>query len=263
MTRRFKPTGIPIEVGPTGSVGVPIFIQDQTTFPLDLWFLERLSATTTAADTTLGGVTFTATTGHGIVNGNVIEINNTVTFIQAIVTGVATDVITLDQPINHVYPSGSQLIVSNRGMNVVGTPASPRVFSIAPEAGQRGDFTRVLKAVTDATAMDFSTFGGVATLANGCVFRLKIEGGDFFNLFNWKNNGEFIIRGFDHEFQTKVGGGSHSFTARSTWAGQDKRGVALRVDGSRLEELQVLVQDDLTGLTSFNMVAQGHALQED
>lgn len=262
MTRRFKPTGIPIEVGPTGSIGVPVFIQDQTTFPLDLWFLERLNVTTTAALTTLGGITFTATTGHGIVTGDVIEVNDTTTFIQAVVTGVATDVITVDSPINHAYASGSQLIISNKNMNVLGTQASPRVFTVAPEAGQKGDFTRVIKTLRDNVAMDFTTFGGIASLGNGCLIRLKIVGGDFFNLFNWKNNGEFVLRAFDHSFETKVGGGEHSFTGRSTWGGQEKRGVALRVSGDRLEEIQVLVQDDLTSLTNFEMVAQGHALQD-
>jgi hypothetical protein len=261
--KRFRPAHTPIEVGPTGTMGVPTFIQDQTTFPLDLWFLERLNDATIAVDTVLGAASFTATAGHGIVDGNVIEINNTTTFIQAIVTNVATNVITIDQPINHVYLAASQLIVSNKNMNVLGTQGSPRIFTIAPEVGQKGDFTRIISTLSDASAMDFTTFGGQSALANGCVLRLKLAGGDFFNLFNWKTNGEFIVRAFDHSFQTKIGGGEHSFTARSTWGGQSKRGVVLRVEGTRLEELQILVQDNLTGLTDFNMVAQGHALQED
>jgi hypothetical protein len=263
MTRRFKPTGVPIEVSNSGSIGVPVFIQDQTTAPLDLWFLERLNETTIAADTVIDAITFTATTGHGIAIGDIVEINNTTTFMQAEVTNVATDVITVDSPINHVYASGSALIISNADMNVLGTAGTPRVFSIRPEGGQSGDFTRIIATILDSSSMDYTTFGGISGgISNGCVLRLKLGDDDFYNLFNWKTNGDWAVRSFDALIETKTGGGAHSFLGRSTWASQGKRGVALRVDGDLLQEIQVLVRDNLIGLDRFRMVAQGHALQE-
>ena len=70
------------------------------------------------------------------------------------------------------------------------------------------------------------------------------------------------MHSFDGMFQSKSGGGEHAFVGRSTWGGQSKRGVVLRVDGNLGEEVQLVIQDDLTGLTDFLMVAQGHTTAE-
>lgn len=75
-------------------------------------------------------------------------------------------------------------------------------------------------------------------LTRGCLLRVKKPTGDFVNLFNWKTNGGFIIRSFDHSFQEKVGVVPN-------------------------EELQIVIQDDLSsGLAEFLALAQGHELQE-
>jgi hypothetical protein len=250
------------ETSARGITGLGVFVQDQTTDALDIAFLESLNETTIAADTVRDTNTFTATSGHGIIAGNIIEISNENVFIQALVLNVAGDVITIDSPINHVYLAGSPLFVSSAEMNVAGTPASPRIFSVKPGPGQSGDMVRVIIQIQDDSGMDFTTFGGLPELENGCLIRIKRQNGDYTNLFNWKSNGGFIIRSFDHDFQSKIGGGLFGFVARSTWGGQSKRGVVIRLDGGKNEELQVLVQDDLTGLSRMVMVAQGHELQE-
>lgn len=252
-----------IEISDRGDRSLSVNLTDQTSPALDIYFLETLNLTTIAATVAVDDISFTATAGHGIVIGNVVEIADIDEFLQATVLNVTVDLIEIDTPINHTYLSGSTLVVSNKEMNVVGTAGTPRVFSILPGPEQSGDVTRIILNILDNSAMDFSTFGGIAALTNGCVLRVKRESGDFANLFNWKTNGEFVIRAFDHSFETKSGGGLHSFVARSTWAGQDKRGVTLRVDGTRGEEIQLLIRDDLTGLSMMSCVAQGHELQQE
>ena len=110
--------------------------------------------------------------------------------------------------------------------------------------------------------MDFSLFGGATALSKGCLLRVKQANGSFNNLFIWATNGEFTIRSLDSIFQAKVGGGEHSFVARSTFGGQHKRGVVVRLEGLKGEELQVVIQDDLTlGNSLVTMIAQGHELE--
>lgn len=257
---------VPVEVSNRGSMGQSVFVNDQTTPALDVLFLERLNQTTIAADTVIDTYTFTASPGHGIVVGNVIEIANTSLFIQATVLAVNGDVITIDSLINHVYAAGSVLVVSNSDMLVDGS-VTPRIFSVSPGPDQKGDIVRIIIAIQSTSSMDFSKFGSLPPLTRGCLLRVKKPTGDFVNLFNWKTNGGFIIRSFDHSFQEKVGGGLHSFTSRSTYGGQDKRGVVIRLDGGEgvvpNEELQIVIQDDLSsGLAEFLALAQGHELQE-
>ena len=265
MVAQYKdPIASIIETSDRGDRALAVLYTDQTTPALDLRFLEELNVTTIAVDTAVEDTSFTATTSHGIVIGNVIEISDGAIFIQAEVLNVTVDVIDIDTPINHAYLSGATLIVSNKNMNVLGTISSPRIFKIQPGPGQKGDITRIILSIQDNSSMDFSTFGGISGgVTNGCVIRVKKEDSDFTNLFNWKTNNDFIITAFDHTFQTKVGGGLFSFVSRSTWAGPSKRGVALRVDADLNEEIQILVQDDLSSLSNMGMAAQGHELQGD
>lgn len=255
-----------IETSDRGDKGLAVNIQDQTSPALDLFFLETLNTTTVAVDTVVGSYDFTATAGHGIVVDNIVELADEISFIQARVGAVNGDVITIDEPINHAYIAGSSLIVSSRNLRVDGS-STPRIFAIRPSQGQKGDITRIMIGIQSTSNMDFSTFGSIPTLTRGCLLRIKKSNGDYVNLFDWKNNGGFAIRSFDSDFQSKIGGGLFSFIARTTYAGQDKRGVAIRLDGgdgiTPGNELQLLVQDDLTAaeLTEFVAVAQGHELE--
>lgn len=48
---------------------------------------------------------------------------------------------------------------------------------------------------------------------------------------------------------------------RRSFGGQDKNGVVIRVDGDLGESLELLIQDDLTGLETFRIVVQGHVVE--
>jgi hypothetical protein len=253
--------GIPTETSTPGNVGVPVFVQDQTTDSLDIRFLRQLSTTTTDAATTIEGYTVAVPSGHGIVAGNVVEIQDNANFVQARVLTAASTSITLDTPIGRVYPSGSFVKVSTSDMRVNGS-VTPVIFTVAPNIFQAGDISRVIISIQSSNSMDFSDFGSKSALTRGCVLRAKKSDGTFRTLFNWKTNGSFIEHSFDYTFEDKAGGGLYGFVAKYTSAGPENQGVAIRLDGALYEELQVVVQDDIsTGLSLFKMLAQGHELQ--
>ena len=177
-----------------------------------------------------------------------------------------TNTITLDQPVNRPYTvAGTSLFASNSNMLVDGS-VTPQIFSILPLATQAGDMIRIILEMRGATngAMDFTTFGSEAALTNGCVIRVKHEDGTFTNRFNFKSNSDFIEQGLDHNFlDPKTGNTVTGFSARVSWGGDDKHGAVIRLEGDKGEELQVVIQDDLTGgNTRFHLTAQGHELQE-
>jgi len=262
------PTPIPIETSDRGGRGVAVFVQDQTTGVLDLPFLQAGNSITLAANTVVDSNNITLTAGHGLTTatnaGDVIEIaddTNGSFFIQVEIVTVTGDVVLLDSPVNRIYTTGgSSISHSIKAMNVNGS-VTPQIFTIAPLSNQSGDMVRIICEMRDNAAMDFETFGGGAALTNGLVVRVDNGDGTFRHLYNFKSNGDIIVQGFDHDFAENIGGGTRGFTARITWAGQPKHGVAIRLDGSLGEELQMVVQDDLTGLTRLNWVAQGSELQ--
>lgn len=253
----------PIEVSDRGGTGVAVYLQDQTTESLDVHFINDRGTFTVASDTTIDSRVFTATAGHNIVVGEVVEFANTTTFMQAEVLAVDTNTITLDTPFNHAYSTSDTMNRGSIDMQVDGS-TTPVVFAVTPLSHQSGDITRVIFTIESTSAMDYTTFGSIAALTNGCVLRVKRSNGDYRNIVTFKSNGDYIEHSFDNLFQEKVGGGGYGFVGRSSFGGQSNRGVVIRLDGALNESLELVVQDDLsTGLTKLNMVAQGSELQGD
>lgn len=252
----------PLETSNRGSVGVPVFVQDQTTESLDVPFLLERGTFTIDGDTVRDTRFFDAVTGHNIVVGEIIELSDSTSFMQSRVLGVIADAIEIDIPINHVYLSGGTGTRAIDDMRVDGS-VTPQVFSILPLSGQAGDMTRVILTIESSTSMDFTKFGDQSALTNGCVLRVKRENGDFRNQLNFKTNGDFVEKAFDFSALPRSGAGGHGIVFRLTYAGQDKHGVAVRIEGDLNEEWQLVIQDDLSsGLLKLKMSAAGHELQE-
>ena len=251
-----------------GGRSVPVTLQDQTTGVLDLLFLKDGVAITLAANTVIGSNNITLTAGHGLTTasnaGDVIELADNADgsfFTQSEIVTVTGDVVLLDTPVNRIYTTaGSTISHSLKGMNVDGS-VTPQVFTIKPLSNQAGDITRIICEIRDGAAMDFETFGALVALLNGMVVRVNNGDGTYRNLYNFKSNGDIILQSFDHNFAVNNGGGIRGFTARITFAGQSKHGVAIRLDGALGEELEIVIQDDLTGLTRMHWVGQGSELQ--
>lgn len=258
------------ETSDRGDKGLAVNIQDQTTSVLTIPFLQTRTVVTLAVDTVQGSRTLTLTGGHGALVGEILELADTSnnTFMQAEILVVATDLITLDQPITQIFLAAgpTTVVVSSKDMLVDGS-STPQIFSILPLPTQSGDMVRIIVGIEGPSEMDFTTFGSDDSLTNGCVLRLKKSDGTFKNLFNFKSNGDFIQQGFDEAFlRPKQGNATHGLFSRVTWGGQDKHGVVIRLDGALGEELQVVIQDDLTVAgpstnTKFTLLAQGHELQ--
>jgi len=115
--------------------------------------------------------------------------------------------------------------------------------------------------MTATAAMDDSKFGSLDALTNGVVLRKK--NGEVKNIFVVSDNGGIAERCYDTDYPTKVPAEIYAFRARRTFGGQDKNGVVVRLDGSESEELQIIIQDALSGgtLTKFAVVAQGHVVE--
>lgn len=256
----------PIEETSRGDRGVSVYVQDQTTQPLSLQFLTNRVAVTLSVNTVIDDYIITLNTGHGVVIGDVLELFKTGTseFMQANVTAVNVDDITVDQPINRVYTtSGTTSLKASNNLLVDGS-VTPVIFSVKPLPSQVGDVVRIMFAITGTSAMDFETFGSESALDNGCVVRVKNSDGTYNNLFNFKANGSLILQGFDYSFLENNANNSRGFNSRITWGGQSKHGVVIRLDGSLNEEMQIVVQDDLSsgGNTTFRIQAQGHETQQ-
>lgn len=248
----------PVETNRQGESSTSVSIKDQITQAVDVWFVEDKGMVTTSNSVLQGGYDVDLVPGHGAVIGDIIESRTADNYVQAKIVNVVGDTITVNTPWSRDFPAGVQVLLGNPNMNVVGSKVTNRIFRVAPSTVQKVHIQRVILTIHDNNAMDFETFGGAAALASGCVFRTRNSDGTYTNHFNWADNGELINRSYDYDILTKQGGGLHAFVARSSWNGRDKRGVVISLDGSQLEQFEIVVQDDLTSLNYFAAIAQGH-----
>jgi hypothetical protein len=164
------------------------------------------------------------------------------------------NVLTLDQPVPEVLDIGHSVERTVLNMNVIGSLTSPQVFYIAPPVGAIWQLTRLLISITDATVMDDGTFGGVPALTNGVVIRI-FTNGEYASAAIWKTNGDIASDMYDTVYVAKPPSGT-GYGFRARWTLEAMHAV-VELNGDNGDILEVVVQDDISGLINFKMKAQG------
>ena len=198
--------------------------------------------------------------GHGVIVGEYLGFKEDGHVYEGEVVTVAVNDITLDSPLDYTFTSASSPShIHSVNMGVDGS-VTTQEFHVPPPPAQEWEITRIIFVIEDGTVMDTSKFGGIAGLTNGVV--LRVVNGDTKNFFNVKTNGELAGRSFDLAYDDKAPAGLYGLRCRVSFAGQSKRGVTIRLDGDTSDELQLLIQDDLTGLAKFTAIVQGHVVTD-
>ena len=240
--------------------GIPVNLQDQTSPPIDALFAQSISDFTISVDTVASGIdtivtTFEATAGHGILIGDevlLLDPDGDWSF-YAEVLNVAINTITVDRPIDYSFPSATSLCrIVTTEMAVDGS-VTPQIFSVRAGANP-SDFTRFMITMTDDSSMDDSRFGGLPALTRGLAFRIVNSFQK--TIFSFKANQEIKQFCYDVDYSSKAPAGQFGLSARISFAGQEKHGVALRIKDN--DVIQWVVMDDLTDLISMKISAQGH-----
>lgn len=255
-----SPSGSVIDIQATDDGSLKVSTENQFYRPIALRLNKVVqSGLTLAADTVVDSKTITMTTGHGLVAGDqiiILEENGEPQFFFAGVISVLGDVLTLDTIIPYPFNSSiAEVTQYDPDLNKDGSTTvykaelrNPFSFPV--------DVTRLLFHITDATSMDDSKFGGGTALTNGISLRKNISIVENVHYWNVKTNGGFGEIAFDKIYDEKAPAGVYGLSVRLTYAGQDKHGVAIRLEQGQAIEL--LIQDDLTGLLSFSVTAEGH-----
>jgi hypothetical protein len=195
------------------------------------------------------------TAGHGASIGDTVCIKEGDKWYQAKILNVATNDIELDTPFDFAFTTNADVVIGDHDLSVDGS-SSPVIAGVCPPSGAVWDITRLIIHMEDDTIMDSSKFAGGSALVRGVVFRHKNDIKN--NIFNVKTNGELGERAYDIEYDSKAPAGVFGFRCRRSFGGQDKNGVVIRIYGDRSDEVQVIIQDDLTGINHIHFIVQGH-----
>lgn len=218
---------------------------------------------TLAATPVVDSYTVELAAGHGVVATNHIALMSQpdgpeLYFGQ--VLSVSVNTMTMDTPVPFAFiPAYTTIIKFNPEMNVDGS-STPVIHGITNYFTTSVNIIRFIFHITDASVMDDGMFGGLPGLTRGIVLRKQLANGNYINLWNVKANGEFAELAYDILYADKAPAGVYGFACRLTYGGDTKHGVPIKLHPT--ESIQLIIQDDLTGLLSFNLLVQGHFILE-
>jgi len=240
-----------------------VIVGDQTTPPVDIYFSQdQGDAVNLATDATINTNTITVTDATDFSVGDICTIISTSgNFYQGGVLGISTNTLTLDTPLNYAYTTAeSEAYPSSREMNINGA-VTPQVFKIRGESGTIDvpitfDITRIMLQMVTTNPAEYGKFGDITGgLTNGIV--LRQTNGEINNFWNAKFNEDLGLLAYDIlVFDATKPSGVNGLGMRYSFAGASKHGVAVRLSPD--QSIDLIVQDDLSSLVSFRMMAQGH-----
>lgn len=231
--------------------------------PILMYFNQVHNSTTLSAPVVINDFIIPVVSATGIVVGSYIILFDPIgirvsSFFVTAVNGLN---ITLDTEIDFAYPIGTNVDIAIVDLSVDGT-ASHQVFGIRGTGTPPGidatlDITRLIIEMETDSTVSLHKFGNITELSKGVI--LRIRNGKYKNIFNVKTNGEIAVlsgQSWTPFLSTNPVQGIDGFISRVTFAGQDKIGVAIRLQLG--EDLEIHVHDDLTAITKFVVMAQGH-----
>lgn len=251
-----------IGVSKYGRLQVDTWWENSTEDAIIINFNQVTNSTTLNGAVSIEDRTITVTSATGISIGSYIILFDpaSLRFSTFFVTAVNGLIITLDTPLDFAYPNGTFVDVAITDLSVNGL-VTPQIFGIRGSGAPPGieltfHVTRLIFAMICDSAVDLSLFGNIARLTNGMVCRTKNT--RYKNLFNLKDNAD--IAGIMYDWTPYVASNPaqsvDGFASRLTFSGPEKIGVAIELPIG--EDLQIIIQDDLTDITTFKIIAEGH-----
>lgn len=223
------------------------------------FFRETGVGSTIAVDASEGDTSITVVDATGFNDGDRLRLTSTIATGQPflIITDITANVITLDRPIIVDLAIGDAADIISTSLNVLGTLASPVVFRIQPPNGTLSliwQLTRLMFNITDTISMDDGKFGGITALTNGVLLRVVKGDGSIQELANWKTNGDMALDMYDVTYTDKAPAGQYGVRGRWTFT---KAEFIVELNGANGDKFELLVQDNLTALSTYEKKCQG------
>lgn len=237
---------------------MPINIQDQTSELLDVYFWQVQWTCILSSATIIDNNQVTLQSWHWVTIWNLIAFREWIRYTQCYVNNVVWDIITLDRPMDYTYSTSAQVLrwISNMAVD---WSITPQIFRVTPVwlSNIKFDITKLIFFIEDNTQMDSQKFGWIASISNWLVLRKK----DWIykNIFSVKNNWDFahhcdVLEYDDRAWWSWV----YAIRIIKNFWWQHNQWVVIRLDSNSNDELQIIIQDNLTLLSRLQCIAIWH-----
>jgi hypothetical protein len=238
---------------------VDVNIQDSTANLVIVPVNQLITETTLSTATSIDDLVINVVSATSFLIGQLITIysvdSNRVYF--GYILGINGTAISLDSHLDYTFSIGDFVSVGNDNLSVDGSVTS-QVFGVRNPTTQdiplAVDVTRIIFTILTNNAVDLSKFGDIVGGITRGVLARKVNG-VYKNIFNVKTNADFKNIMFDIDIEVAKGNAQDGITARFTFAGQENLGAVIRLFPN--EDLQFIIQDDLSSLSMFKIMVEG------
>lgn len=182
-------------------------------------------------------------------------------FYQGRALNAATSPILLDNPLDIQLEIGDIVGIASSELAVNGS-VTPQTFVFRGDQSNPIDITvgitRLIVTMQLTNAGSLDEFGNIPSLTNGIVLRSFIDG-EYHNIFNAKTNRDLKNYGYDLEFIDALPPTPDSVSCRISFSGKDKMDTMIRIKPG--DNVELIIQDDLTSITSFNFIMEGRVIK--
>lgn len=245
--------------------------RDQTTEDVSHFLTRLLDTFTIDTNRTLDDYSFSiTTTGVTPVAGDMACFKEGSKFLQAeilTVTPITGDqyTIDIDKPLNYAYTTSAICELGNKNLasgTSAATIAAPIQFRSSPAgmaAGTAWDICRMIIVADDGTVVDdWSEFVNLTALTNGILLRVENSAGRRETLGVFKSNLDFAAEAYDADLFALSPASGGAMKVRSSFNGNDKRGVVKRLTADDSDEFSMYVRDNITAVDNLFIKIQGH-----
>jgi len=235
-----------------------VYVQDQTTFPFDIYAHTIVNTTSITADVPIYSDYIIVSDSSGAIPGMAIDIVSDDRFFQSLIKSVDGNNISLFSPIDSVFSVGDIVDFGDWDFSTADGSVDPVSFYVKIPNSVSYDFYTMTMSIEDNIVMYDSTFGSLPSLTNGFIAR-AVDGNSK-TFFIITNNAGFRENGFTIVYDAKVPSGTYSMNAVKNI--REVNGVALRLNGEEDEYVEFIVRDDLTDLNKMAIAVHGHEVMD-
>lgn len=234
----------------------PLVVSSEGASPLLFGKLGNLNvSTTTSLAVSVGDKVINVVSAAGMLVGDSLFIvDATVGIVEAFtILSVTANAVTIDTPSGNAFAAGLFVGSSNLNMAVDGsvTPVRFNLKTGVEDFPVTIHLSRIIFHMETATEPGMNLFGDIAALTNGIYLR-KIDG-ETITYFNIKTNGGLSEIAYDVDFYDAAKFGTYGIGCRLTFT---KLGSFIEL--TQNDDLELWIQDDLTGISKFTAVVEGH-----
>lgn len=204
---------------------------------------------TLTADSAFDADVIAVSAGHGIVIGNRVVLCNGTSFQQCEVTNVATNNISIRNPLSFAFPAASTIVtVGNIDMNK-DFSSTPADFVFRIRGGQTPvDVSGAILTMMHTAQPGDNLFGGITALTKG-IFARKIDG-SVQPLGAYQKNSDFRDFGWSVTYPVKVPSEDYATEAKLNFI--STFGKEVRIDPRTSDYMHVRTRDNLlTGMSKM------------